>query len=323
MTILFMGGEMGAFVPSGGGVREIASNYDSTFARGALEADGAVTDPSLVYAETAKWTPETEGYLHFYLVGNNSQATHNVVTFWDNSDTQIFRLRTTAILGGYTFTLQYLNASAAWVTAGTFSTTASAHFDIYWNIGASGGLAMWSAGTKVIDLTGTDISHLSGVEYVRLHGWGVGGFYSQVVVTDASEPTIGGRLKTIPLTGAGATSDFTGTYTSIDELAYDDADFIFSGTADQVSLFSHSSTIPDGYVLRAVGVTARAKRGAGGPQNMQLAVRASGANAFSSTIALDVGYTANCAVWETNPTTAVAWVNGDLAALQVGAKSIT
>lgn len=325
MTILFMGGEMGAFVPSGSEAESTSNTrYDAAFSRCATEADGSAVDPDLVYVETAHWTAETEGYLHFYLVGNNSVVTHDVVTFYDNADTQIFRLRTTPISGGYTFTLQYLNAVAAWVTAGTFDTTASfIHYDIYWNIDASGGMSMWAGGTKRIELLATDLSHLSGVEYVRLHGWGVGGYYSQVVVTDDAEPTIGGRLLTVPVTGAGSSSDWTGTFASIDEVTYSDADFIFATTNGNVSLFAHATTIPTGYVLRAIGVTARAKRGVGGPQNFQLAIRASSSNAFSSTIALDVGYTANCVVWETNPTTAVAWVNGDFAGLQVGAKAIT
>lgn len=322
MTILFMGGEMGAFTPAGDENEDI-SRYDATFSRCAIEADGAATAPDISYIETAHWTAETEGYLHFYIGDSpNSVVTHNVVTLINNSGVEVVRLRTTPITGGYTFTLQYKDAGAAWQTAGTFSTTANGHFDIYWNFDASGGVAMWSGGTKRIDLTATDLSHLAGVRYARLHGWGLGAYYSQVVATDAAEPTIGGRLLTIVPSGAGASSDWTGSHASIDEVVYDDADFIFSDTAAEVSLFSHSATIPTGYTLRAIAVTARAKRGVSGPQSLQLAIRASGSNAFSSTKAQDVGYSANCGIWETNPTTSVAWVNGDLAALQIGVKSI-
>ena len=77
------------------------------------------------------------------------------------------------------------------------------------------------------------------------------------------------------------------------------------------------------YNVVAVGVSPRAKRGASGPQNLHMALRSNGTNYYRSTIAQDVSYTANVAIWETDPATAAAWVNTAAALVQAGVKSIT
>jgi hypothetical protein len=184
-------------------------------------------------------------------------------------------------------------------------------------------------GTATLFLSGTeresataDFTSITGIDELQFHGVNsaAGCSISQVIVAD--EPTIGWRLTTVPPTGAGATTDWTGTYAEVDEIVYSDADFINSSVADQVELFSHGTAIPSGYRVRAVVVAARAKRGGSGPQSLQLALRSSGTTYVSSTKALGVGYDGPFAVWEEDPATTADFTSSSIAALQFGVKSI-
>jgi hypothetical protein len=148
-------------------------------------------------------------------------------------------------------------------------------------------------------------------------------YHSELIVADVN--TIGWRVGTLYATAAGTTNTFTsGDYTSIDEIVYSTADFLSSATADQIFLANCNDLSPGSFTIKAVGVGALARNdAAGGPQNLQLAIRTNATNYFSATKTLGVGYSANINIWETNPNTAAAWTSADIAALQIGVKSIT
>lgn len=320
MTILFAGGEMGAFIPADADCVELSTgSFNSSFARCALLINGATT-----YAESAHWTNETDCWLHFDLLvdrttGSGSETTY--LSAYDSSDTEVYRIRMSQASAVMTVKQYYWNGSTFTQLGTSFTTNMDTlnTFDVHVDFSASGSGTIYLSGTQ--RLTGTaDLSGLNGISYVRLRG-SLECYYSQVMAAD--ESTIGWRLKTVPATGAGATTDWTGTYAEIDEIVYSDADFINSDTADQVELFSHGSTIPTGYVVNGVAVTARAKCGTGGPQNLQMAIRSGGTTYVSSSIALDAGYTANVNIWETDPATSAAFTTSAITSLQFGVKSIT
>lgn len=326
MTILFMGGEMGAFFPSGAAVVEkTGGDYDSAFSRCAINIPSTAD-----YVESADVITGTDLWMHAYMGVSDlsGSSTTNYRFRWvDGSGTEVIRLAHS--YSSNTLTLQYLDNLAAWQTAGSSISVdmrTEQHIDLHAVVNsASGSLTLYLSGTKRIEGTGLDLAHITDLGPLRFYGGFAGltanTYVSQVVVAD--ESTIGMRVLTVPVTAAGASSDWIGAYSTIDEVVYDDADYMFSDTANDVSIFAHASTIPTGYTLRAFGIGARAKCGSGGPQNLQLALRASSTTQFSSSIALDAGYTANVYVWNTNPTTTTAWVNGDFTALQLGGKSIT
>lgn len=325
MTLVFAGGEMSAFSPSDNTIIESAltSNapFNADFARCGIrlgDLGGSSTDTS--FAETDHWTAETDGYLHFEYFQPSTGGTTTYVSLLDGTDTTNVRIRRTTSSSTHTLTLQYLDALSAWTDAGSVAIPVSTlqTFDLRWKFDASGELALYISGTKRIDFTG-DLSHLSGVEYARLHSQGLPGTISQVIMSD--ESTIGLRLTTGAPTGAGASTDWTGTYAEVDEIVYSDADFVNSSTANQVELFTHGITIPSGYRVKAVAVTARAKKGSTGPSNIQLAIRTA-ATHVSSSQSLDVGYAPYVAIWETDPSTGAAFTTSAIETLQFGVKSI-
>jgi hypothetical protein len=327
MTILFMGGEMGAFIPSGGGVSESTTGfrYNGNFARTAMNCDGNTSTPDAEYGESSSWANQTGPvFVHYEEVSAGVAATtHSLLGLINGSGTEVFRIRQ-AFVNSDTRTLQmqYLDGSAVWTNAGSAvqQTTTRIDFDFYVNID-SDEIGFFASATEKVFVTGLSLGHLSGVTKLRCYSDAQGRFWSQVLVS--TETTIGGRLFTVPVSGAGATSQWTGAVANIDEATYNDADFINSNTADQVSVFA--ATTPDltGYAVRAVAVTARAKRGGSGPQKLRHALRSSGTNYFSgSDIALGLGYSATCTIWEDDPATASPFSISAIANLQPGVKSI-
>lgn len=325
MAELFNGGEMDAFTPSDGSCTETtaAATFDSNFVRCALSFGGyGGTDTS--YFESAHWTPATAGFLQFDayhgLLGNAFLTATTMISLVNNSGTTVARLRVDNPNSG-AMQLQYLNASAVWTTAGSVViSTGLAANTIEWDFSASGKLNYYVSGTERISFSG-DLSHLAGVAYVRLHNHNGWPRYSQVMAD--TESTIGHRLTTVPVVSAGATSGWTGTYAEIDEIVYSDTDFINSATANQVSTFGVTGPTLTGYTVQSVTVSARAKRDASGPQNLQLALRVSGADYVSSSKALSIGYAPYQNIWTSNPASLGAWSNSAIAALQPGVKSIT
>jgi hypothetical protein len=328
MTVLFAGGEMGAFIPSDSNTNESTSTgkFDTAFARCALAPSGSSSyGDSFEFAETA------DVWIHFenQSIGATSSATLTTcMTMLNGSGTEVFKLQTSTPTGSgsQTWQLQYWNGSA-WTNLGSSFAVNNALQTVDIHLvanSASGSGSVYLSGTQ--RSTGTaDLSSIAGVAQIRPYGKQTGiqvsNYFSQLIV--ASESTIGWRLKTVPATGAGSTSSWTGTFAEIDEIAYSDLDFINSATAAQVQLFSHSTTIPTGYKVKAAIVTARAKCGSGGPQNIQLALKSGATTYFSATQACDEGYLAHVGVWENDPATSAAFTTSAAAAIQFGVKSIT
>jgi hypothetical protein len=326
MSIYFIGGEMGAYIPSDGNAYESNSDpnaYESGFSRGYLRCTGRVS-----YVESASHSALDSLWVHFAITdgaGVTGATDVKPMVLANAAGTELFRVNWSS--SGGTMSLEYWNGSA-WATAGSSFTinanTAVQHCDL--NVvgnSASGSCQLLVAGTTRASATGVDLSAVKSITKHRSYGIGSSTSaqaLSQVVVAD--ESTVGMRVLTRYPNGAGANSDWTGTYADVDELVYSDADFLNSATANQVSMFTQTGPTITGYSVRAVAVAARAHCGASGPQNLQLALRSSGTNYFSSSKALSAGYSANINIWETNPATSAAWVNTAIDALQPGVKSI-
>lgn len=319
MSIIWCGGEMGAFIPADSLATEITTSFhfNSSFSRCGVTAG---TSSSF---ETPAFAAQTDFYIHVCLSnGFFASGSTTPMLLVDGSDVE--QVKITYNRGTDELTLAYWNG-ASYTTVDTISVSleqVTQDTDIYVKCNtASGQLKLYIAGTLRIDSGVIDLSGAASIVKVRCLGAGASPVLSQLIVAD--EPTIGWRLVTRYPNGAGSDSAWTGTYTGVDETVYSDADFINSATANQVSMFTQTGDALTGYVVRAVAVTARAKKGASGPANLQLAIRSSGTNYFSSSNALDVGYGGFCNIWETDPATAADWVNTAADAIQIGVKSIT
>lgn len=334
MTIVFGGGEMGAFIPADSATVEstAAGYFDSGFARCAIACHSTSS-----YAEGDPVSAVTDGWLRFdcRLEGaapSSGSTVFPLLIWYDGSGTARVRITHRLDSDAY-FTLQY-DVGAGWVTAGSPITlnirSALQTIDLHATVNtASGLLKLYVAGTERITSGTIDLSAITSLRKIRFYGTTIGGilnfpvYISQVGMKSGSS-TITGRLRTGYPSGAGATSQWTGAYSTLDETVYSDADFAYSGTADQVSVYAitwvGSST---GYTASAVIATVRANTDGSGPANIRLVIRTASTNYPSgSDLALDAGMRAFLGIWETNPNTTLAWVNADADAIQGGMKSI-
>lgn len=315
MTIYFMGGEMPSFIPSSSQVTEITSAgaFDPAFSRCAMRTGGTTGH----YMATPALTLPDEFYTKLYVKRDpGSSLTTNMLRFYASS-VEVFRVETT------TTTIQMKALIAAVMTnVGTATTWAGSqaeYLDLYINGNdATGDVALFLGGSELKTVAGVDLTSVTGIDEVRSE---FGYYISQMVIAD--EPTIGGRLFTRYPNGAGNASAWTGGFGDVDETINDDADFVNSSTNGQIEQFTQTGPAITGYVPRAVGVYARAKRGASGPANLQIGLRASGTDDFSASKALTVGHSAYGEIWETNPATAAAFLAAQIDALQPGLKAVT
>lgn len=328
MTILFQGAEMASFTPSDSTVKEYTSSesYNSSYARCSITCDGATN-----YAEGTPSASATDYWIHFDMVidpvASGTAATR--LSVYDSSGNERLRFKYS---DGSTFTVgvDYWTG-ASFTSAGTFSLDMGSirqviDIRVVCNSG-SGSIDVYVAGTNRLSAAVSTTS-ITNLRKFRFLGGTVASLttntrFSQVIVAD--EPTVGWRLVTCRASGAGATTDWTGSYTEIDETIYVDGDFINSSVADQVELFTNTATASmTGHSVRSVAVAARAKRGASGPANIRMALRSAGTTYFSSgDIALGLGYTPVQTIWETDPATTSDFLASAITSLQFGVKSIT
>jgi hypothetical protein len=262
-------------------------------------------------------------YVHFEEKGGGAVVEHTAFGLFAGS-TENFRLRQTRVDSARVWTFQYLNSSAVWTAIGSSLTlsTGRADYDIYVNI-TNGDAALYVRGSDLgASATGLSLGHMSGITKLRSYSDFSARYISQVIAD--TDSTIGRRIATAYPSGVGANTSWTGSYTEVDEIVLNDADFINSATADQLE--SYAITVPSltGYVVQDVTVSTRAKRGSAGPQSMRHVLRSSSTNGLSgSDIALTAAYAPQQTTFTTDPATSAAWVNTAVASVQPGAKSIT
>jgi hypothetical protein len=326
VTILFQGAEMASFTPSDSSVVEVttADTFDSAFARCSIKLVGSTT-----YAEGMPSASATDAWIHFEMESDDFSSSTAVtrLSWYDSSANERIRVKY-ADSSTNQLTVEYWNGSsftaltAVSVEMGGIRQTIDLH--VVCNSG-SGTIALYIAGTERLTATvnTTSISNLKKFRFTggTISSLAVEAWVSQVIMAD--ESTIGWRLSTRYASGAGATTDWTGSYTEIDEIVYNDGDFINSSVADQVELFTNTGPSLSGYTVRSVAVSARAKRGASGPQNIRMALRSAGTTYFSgSDIALGVAYAPVQTIWETDPATASDFLTSAISTVQFGVKSI-
>lgn len=327
MTIAFVGGEITSFSPSETQSGERVEAYDSTYARCSLRTIGAPGTPVML---SPVFASVVDAWLHMDFATSPGSAsiwvTH--VSLFDSGGTERIRLQANSVAAS----LRILyNVGAGWVQAGAdygvnHHNRQTLDLNVLTNT-ASGRIRLYNAGSLVLDTGVLNLSGISNIARLMFSGspslspqTDTGVFCSQVIVAD--EPTIGWRLSTFVPTGNGANTAWSGTYADVDEIVYNDGDFISTAVADDIETFALTGLSIGTEEVKAVAVTARARRNASGPQNLQLALRKGSTNYFSGTKALDVGFTPNINIWETDPATGIAWVPADVLTLEAGVKAI-
>lgn len=333
MTILAAGGEHDAFSwpstqPTSSNFSTSGSLFDSNFCSGAITLSGTTMFARSVLATAA----QTDVWVHFQEYFSTTNASNNVplATLYNASDVGVLRVYQ---VSSTSRKLQYWNGSA-WTDIGSAYTQTSGSrvtIDIHCKINDSGGeFSLYVDTVLKATMTGdTNVFSGSEVSYVEMapthsanatnQGW------SQFIVS--TDDTRQMRLATLRPDGAGATSDWAGTYADVDDVGfYTDSDYLTSNTANQVDTLTltNLSTLAQTLEPLAVVVTGRARRGTSGPQNVQLGLHVGSTDYFAANEP-SLGSSFNNLtqrIWDQNPDTTADWTVSDIQSLQAGVKSI-
>ena len=344
----FVGGEREAFIAGSDASiawTTTAGRYDADFSRGGVRIASAAS--SSIYIDAPLTTPQLECYLGLMScidVAATGPQSQNHFTFVNASLTKLYR-----VMGiGETPTQPLLQwqqwNGTAWVGAGS-GRVIPANIIHKWDFeffqdDSAGFARAYCDGVLLGEFTG-DTKLVSPYEIASCHahppaiaaGGTTGHTVSEVRWRD--ETTLGRRLATLNLTGAGATNTFTsGTVADIDEAGvYADTDIISSDTDDQLytGVTSDLSTTAQTYLVEDVLIAYRALKGGTGPQNMKGVVRIGGTD-YPSPNNVDGIYgglvTAMSYIWAhfpENPATTSPFTPAEIntAGFETGAKSLT
>lgn len=316
MTFFVFGSECDVVLPSdsltyettASGVGAYGTIRDSVFTRTAISQLGAG------YGEIDAGTNLTTFWFHMMYGGNGGGP---VATLHDGSLVEAFRLN----WNSGSLQMYYLSAPATWTAIGspvTVTNYAQEEIDIKVVPGGSGSAELYVGGTRRASGSAA-MTQFANLRYARVKPDTGQSYSSQFIIAD--EPTVGLRVLTCPATGVGDNNDGTGAYSDINEAVFNDANYVTLTANAQVKTFDHSTDFT-GYDVLALGVAARLKCGATGPQNAQL-VMDSSTNFVSSTKALNNGYSNIFAAWATDPNTSAAWAAANASATKYGLKGIT
>lgn len=307
MTIGFAGSEQEAFVATGAATWTTTSGFfDSTYSRGGLSVTSstAFTTPSFTGGPFT-----TEVWFHGRLRFAGGTGTGNLVSIYNGSGTEIFRL---AAASGPVLQMSYWNgASFTNIGSGvSYAASTAYEIDMHVVLGGSGSAELFidrasatSGSASMTSLTSFDKAAVRGNN--SSCGW------SQVICADVS--TVGWKLYTLPPTGNGTGTAFIGDYTAVDEGTLDDADFVESTGSGDVETFTYTPPTLGSGTVKAVVVSGRVKNSAA--ENAQLVIRRSGTNYFTSNLSgLGAGFAPFVNIRETDPATSAAWTQANAVA---------
>lgn len=316
--VLFAGGEESDFIFDGTTPDVVTTSgyFDTNFARLALgPADN-------VYMKTQPFTPTTTFWTHFRHHGEAGGDTGvDWIAFFDGNGTR--RLYIEIDDGGYATKVHLYKIDAA-ATATLLATSTKEitvyrlrTFDVFIDYSATGTFSLYQDGQLIVEYSGdvtTDgQTTLAQIGFTKADTYSIyESLYSEVIVT--TEETRNARLATIEPTGNGATMDWTGAATDIDETGLNHSDAISSATTGQIAQFTIPALPAGNFSVMAVVQNAWVRRAATGPQNVQFLVRTGATDYTSADVTLDTAYGFHSYIWDTNPGTASDWTTSELGA---------
>ena len=125
-----------------------------------------------------------------------------------------------------------------------------------------------------------------------------------------------------PNAAGDALTNFTGAYTTVDEITKDDSDLANSNTNDGTALYNLFPTPSGSFGVKAVGISARATKSSDStPTKIALGVKSAGSTDDGSDQALTVAWATYQRLMTTNPLTTAVWTTAEIDALQLQLKA--
>lgn len=192
------------------------------------------------------------------------------------------------------------------------------------NYGASSTVNLYCDGTLICTFSGDcTVSGVTAVDAIGIAGVRDASnqaFVSEIMVGDEDLRAFPG-LVTLALTGAGTTDEWTGIFSTINQITISDANPNYVNLNDKQQQFNVTDLPSGTFDIRAVKLAARAAKAAGTPTQIALGYNSGGSVAVGSDIALTTAYATYEQLNLTNPVTTSAWLQSEMNGLQIEAKS--
>ena len=350
MTVYFAGTEPDAFdlAPFDGHVRTSGNTtsvnaFDPEYSRCAISGETRV---HMAVATIKNWGDGiSEGWVQSRLgFTNNADLItpgYPLVEVRDKDNKILFDVITKSEYNGFNSVLRYSTSDTARVEVNPQAPihpspkNAAFRFNtLYFKINGTTLTLTWYLDGLPVSTVTVTVAYMSG-KLAKTFAWAGSGYsnslywiyHSEMLVT--SEDCRGWRVATLGPNSLGTKDEWVGNYADIDEVGVpDDKDAISADTAAKVELFglSNLSVSAQNMDVVAVALSARARRGLTGPQNIKGVIRT---NSTEVDTASNLGNVAPTfqpltqVIWENNPVTGAPFTVSEVQNLELGVKSAT
>lgn len=323
MPILNAGNELDCFTKITLSATEIveAGRYDPEYSRCSIRTATDSTSSTDTGIEIAKFSGVNNLAINYfyYMPSAIFELTNKFIFSAFVGASAVMRIRQSANPGNV-WSMQYFDGST-WVNVGnTFGLFGGslAQLTIFFT---GNNFEIYQAG-NVLLASGSSPINCNTFTSCRLNNLSVNYRVSNIIVTDSIDPR-SLRVKTVPANADGALSQWTGSFTDINEIITNDATFIESTTDAEKSLFDFAPiTISSGAII-GVCVGARAAKSALGPQNLRPIIRLGGVDyPLSNYPSVQPTAAGNFQIMELNPVTGNLFTTAEFNNLEYGYESL-
>jgi hypothetical protein len=325
MAVIWCGGEDSDFTGSFT-VDTNTSHFRSTFARCAIVPTGTTMALSNTFA------PVSSFWLSFRLFGGLQVGNGLIGMIQASSGKGLFMVQNTDTNTGnigiykYDGTTFTLLAKESGATFGNPSNLARIDIQVS-NWGASTNVVLYANGVSKITWTG-DLSFagaVTGINCLQLNGTSQPqAFLISEIILATEDTRAWPGLQNLALTGAGTTDQWTGVYSTINQVTLSDTTPNYTNTAGQDQQFNITDLISGVFLIKAVKVTARAAVSASPtPTKIAIGYNSGGTVAVGPAQTVATAYAPIEQLDAINPVTGLAWAQSDMNALQLNLRSAT
>lgn len=330
--MLFYGSRADSVVPVSGGSPPVDSTsgflpWNGTYSDSSLSANGGFYCPATdsTGAATSVGTGHTFYFHTCYSQSNATNGGHALIQLYDSSGFPWIQL----VCPGSADVVQWqynsnTGASPTWVNIGSayVATGSPAIYDIIVTLNVSGThnlqFVMNNSSLFTLPFTNINLTNLAKAGCYNNNNGGTG--YSQMMITQ-DWSTVGAFVKTIRASGLGTYSQWSGTYTDVNEVVVSDATYNQATSNGLMQSYAMGDiTLPAGFVIGGLRQCIRVKNdGATSPLNVDSLLRTAATDYTSANLpGVGVAFGPTGFRYDVNPDTSVAWTQAGINAVELG-----
>lgn len=274
---------------------------------------------------------------NMYCGSGGSGDTGPLLTFYSATGPELrFRTDGSNNSARMTMRVEITADGSAWTQLGStffFSPNLLTKLDVNIKFGTGGFVRIYLNGRLVFSHSATLTSQTNTASFVRLSAGrsALDMRSSEFIVADTN--TIGMRMNTLRITGAGTTSQWDNAYTEVDDAAgvIDNTDYIHTATVNDIMTFATenitaATAVTTGRRIALLATTFAAFLPPDAtPGDLRCVVRSGTTNYESADkgVPMDGGQWAMTHLWTTDPDTAAAWTSTNINNVEIGVKAVT